>query len=103
MRAARFSANGAVLVDALEVLASAHARRGDPVLGLAAALEGAQLAQGEADVRGEARLLALAASAYLEVSEPADALVLLERAISCVEGSTTPGSRRRFCTRPGGR
>ncbi len=91
VRAARFSANGAVLVDALEVLASAHARRGDPVLGLAAALEGAQLAQGEADVRGEARLLALAASAYLEVSEPADALVLLERAISCVEGVDDPG------------
>jgi diguanylate cyclase (GGDEF)-like protein len=91
VRAARFGANGAVLVDALEVLASAHARRGDPVLGLAAALEGAQLAQGAADVRGEARLLALAASAYLEVSEPADALVLLERAISCVEGVDDPG------------
>jgi diguanylate cyclase (GGDEF)-like protein len=91
VRAARLSASRAVLVDALEVLASAHARRGDPVLGLAAALEGAQLAQGEVDVRGEARLLALAASAYLEVSEPADALVLLERAISCVEGVDDPG------------
>jgi diguanylate cyclase (GGDEF)-like protein len=61
------------------------------VLGLATALEGAQLAQGLGDVLREARLLALAASAYLEVSEPADALVLLEQALTCMEGADDPG------------
>jgi diguanylate cyclase (GGDEF)-like protein len=91
VRVARSSASSILLVDALEVLASAHARRGDPVQGLAAALEGAQLARSRADRRREARLLALAASAYLEVSEPADALVLLEQAIVCMEGADDPG------------
>jgi diguanylate cyclase (GGDEF)-like protein len=90
VQAARASASSAMLVDALEVLASAHARRGDPMKGLAAALEGAQLARGGADVRREARLLALAASAYLDVSEPADALVLLEQAITCMAGAGDP-------------
>jgi diguanylate cyclase (GGDEF)-like protein len=35
--------------------------------------------------------LALAAGAYLEVSEPADALVLLEQAMTCMEGADDPG------------
>jgi diguanylate cyclase (GGDEF)-like protein len=35
-------------------------------------------------------MLALAGSAYLELSEPADALVALERAMSCIEGVDAP-------------
>ena len=91
VQVARSSATSMLLVDALEVLASAHGRRGDPMQGLAAALEGAQLARARADLHREARLLALAASAYLEMSEPADALVLLEQAIVSMEGTTDPG------------
>lgn len=87
VQTARSGGSDVVLGDALEVLAHAYARAGDPMPGLAAALEGARIAQNRGDGLGEARSLALAGSAYLELSEPADALVVLERAITCMEGA----------------
>jgi diguanylate cyclase (GGDEF)-like protein len=87
---ARSGGSDVLLGDALEVLARAYARGDDPMSGLAAALEGAGIAQARGDGLGEARSLALAGSAYLELSEPADALVVLERAIACLEGADEP-------------
>jgi diguanylate cyclase (GGDEF)-like protein len=87
---ARSSGSDVILGDALEVFAGAHARSDNPMPGLAAALEGAGLAQARGDRLAEARSLALAGSAYLELSEPADALVALERAIACLEGADDP-------------
>jgi diguanylate cyclase (GGDEF)-like protein len=86
MGMARSHGDDALLGEALEVLALAHARCGDPVSGLTAALEGARLAAGRADALGEARCRMMAGNAYIELSEPADALVALERAITCMEG-----------------
>jgi diguanylate cyclase (GGDEF)-like protein len=90
VRSARASGNDALLGAALQTFARAQVRAGDPLPGLAAALEGARIAQVRVDLLAEAQMLALAGSAYLEVSEPADALVVLERAISCLEGVDDP-------------
>jgi diguanylate cyclase (GGDEF)-like protein len=78
------------LEDALIALAAAHERYGDPMPGLSAALEGAQLADRRRDAVAKARFLALAGAAYIELCEPADALVVLEQAMASMEGCNDP-------------
>jgi diguanylate cyclase (GGDEF)-like protein len=90
VQAARISGSDVALGSALGAFAREQVRAADPMPGLAAALEGARISQARADLLGEAQMLALAGSAYLELSEPADALVVLERAITCLEGVDDP-------------
>ncbi len=78
------------LEDALMAFGAAHERFGDPMANLWVALEGVQLADRRGDALAKARFLALAGSAYIELCEPADAIVVLEQAMAAMEGCNDP-------------
>ena len=87
---ARRGDNVLELEDALMVFGAAHERFGDPMASLWVVLEGVQLADQRGDAHAKARFLALAGSAYIELCEPADAIVVLEQAMALMEGCNDP-------------
>lgn len=90
LKSARAGDSGLELEDALRKFAAAHERYNDPMPALSAALEGVQLAEHRGDTRAKAEFLGLAGAGYIELCEPAEAIVALEQAMVCMEGFDDP-------------